>query len=221
MILSVLILFIFCSLLLLIRGEKETEGPKREGPPKAEKVVYEKGKNIGQKETLSKKEEPKKVVEVHKKVKDKEPPKKVPQRKEKMKIAKKSPPTKRKEEKKRAKREEVLETQRLQRKGIKTVKKSPPTKRKEEKKREEVLETQRLPAILSINTEPASEVWLDGKPVGTTPLLSIQLSPGKHIIRMKDLKEGREKVFPLSLGEGEKKRIIFSFVEARFIEGGP
>ena len=69
--------------------------------------------------------------------------------------------------------------------------------------------TVRLPAeavvsregVLLVDSEPAgAQVYLDGKPLGTTPLAGLEVSFGRHVLRIE--KEGRE---PLS-AEVEVKR---------------
>jgi hypothetical protein len=37
-------------------------------------------------------------------------------------------------------------------------------------------------ASLSINAKPWADVWIDGKPAGTTPLANLQVSVGTHEI---------------------------------------
>lgn len=60
----------------------------------------------------------------------------------------------------------------------------------------------RLWARLSIVAKPAADAWLDGKPVGTTPLLLDTLVPGAHRLVLRS-RGYREQVRELSLAPGE------------------
>jgi hypothetical protein len=59
------------------------------------------------------------------------------------------------------------------------------------------------PAMLRINSRPWSQVFIDGKLIGNTPQLGIQLSAGKHSVRLVNSEFGMSKTIALKLGAGE------------------
>jgi PEGA domain len=59
------------------------------------------------------------------------------------------------------------------------------------------------PAMLRINSRPWSQVFIDGKLFGNTPQLGIQLTAGKHSIRLVNSEFGMSKTFTLKLAAGE------------------
>ncbi len=62
------------------------------------------------------------------------------------------------------------------------------------------------PALVTIQTTPAkAEATLDGKPLGTTPLVDVEVPPGEHVLelRAKKLKLSQK----LVIGEGETKKL--------------
>lgn len=68
------------------------------------------------------------------------------------------------------------------------------------------LSVRRLWARLSVETKPASLAWLDGKPVGPTPLLLDGLVPGEHRLVLRS--QGyREHVRELRLTPGEAQLV--------------
>jgi hypothetical protein len=59
------------------------------------------------------------------------------------------------------------------------------------------------PAMLRINSRPWSQVFIDGKLFGNTPQLGIQLSAGKHSVRLVNSEFGMSKTITLKLAAGE------------------
>jgi TonB family protein len=78
--------------------------------------------------------------------------------------------------------------------------------------------TVRLPAeaaasregVLLVDSEPAgAQVYLDGKPLGTTPVAGIEVSFGRHVLRIE--KEGREPVSAEVVVKREQPLMVLSF----------
>ncbi len=63
------------------------------------------------------------------------------------------------------------------------------------------------PAVVSINSDPWSNVTLDGKPFGTTPILNRDISPGRHHIVMTNPVRNLTRKVTFSVKPGDKKRI--------------
>jgi hypothetical protein len=60
-------------------------------------------------------------------------------------------------------------------------------------------------AFLNINSLPASTVVLDGKPLGTTPKVHVQVSPGTHTIMFVNAEQSLKKSISVTVGAGETK----------------
>ncbi len=45
-------------------------------------------------------------------------------------------------------------------------------------------------SFLDIQSEPSTEVLLDGKPIGKTPLMGVKVTPGAHDVTFVDESEG-------------------------------
>lgn len=56
---------------------------------------------------------------------------------------------------------------------------------------------------LRINSRPWSQVFIDNKPVGTTPLLNVSVSAGQHSVRLVNSVFGMRKTFDIDVGAGE------------------
>jgi hypothetical protein len=56
---------------------------------------------------------------------------------------------------------------------------------------------------LRINSRPWSQVFIDNKPVGTTPLLNVSVSAGQHSVRLVNNVFGMRKTFDVSVAPGE------------------
>jgi hypothetical protein len=63
------------------------------------------------------------------------------------------------------------------------------------------------PAILSINTDPWSEVSLDGQPIGSTPIWRRHVSPGEHTLVLRNPVSGVEKRLTVALDPGQERTV--------------
>ena len=63
-------------------------------------------------------------------------------------------------------------------------------------------------SFLNINSIPASSVVLDGKPIGNTPKVHVQVSPGAHTVLFVNAEQGLKKQISVSVGAGETKPAI-------------
>jgi hypothetical protein len=63
-------------------------------------------------------------------------------------------------------------------------------------------------SFLDINSIPVSNILVDGKPVGTTPKLHLQVSPGAHTVVFVNAEQGLKKTVSVSVGAGETKKAI-------------
>lgn len=62
---------------------------------------------------------------------------------------------------------------------------------------------------LRINSRPWSQVFIDGAPVGNTPLLDLPLSPGRHRVRLSNPKFGLSRTLVLTMpAEGLVTRVV-------------
>jgi PEGA domain len=59
------------------------------------------------------------------------------------------------------------------------------------------------PAMLRINSRPWSQIFIDGKWIGNTPQLGIQLTAGQHSVRLVNNEFGMSKTFTVKLASGE------------------
>lgn len=65
-------------------------------------------------------------------------------------------------------------------------------------------------ALLNLNSVPISNVVLDGRPVGSTPLLGVQVSPGPHSVTFVHPELGRRSA-TIEVGLGERKAVVVRF----------
>jgi serine/threonine-protein kinase len=63
-------------------------------------------------------------------------------------------------------------------------------------------------AFLNINSIPPSTCILDGKSLGTTPKVHIQVRPGSHTVKFINADEGLTKTISVSVGAGETKPAV-------------
>jgi serine/threonine protein kinase len=63
-------------------------------------------------------------------------------------------------------------------------------------------------SFLNINSLPASSVVLDGKPLGSTPKVHIQVTPGTHTVVFTNADQGLKKQISVTVGAGETKAAI-------------
>lgn len=76
---------------------------------------------------------------------------------------------------------------------------------KAQSKRPRTKRSTRAPAQLSINTDPWSYVSVDGKRLGSTPLMRHALPPGKHLLELSNPHTGAALRRTLTLKDGERK----------------
>jgi len=63
-------------------------------------------------------------------------------------------------------------------------------------------------AFLNINSLPASSVVLDGKPLGSTPKVHVQVAAGTHTVVFTNADQGLKKQISVTVGAGETKPAI-------------
>lgn len=63
------------------------------------------------------------------------------------------------------------------------------------------------PASLTLDSQPWSEVRVNGWKVGLTPLHSIELPAGKHSLVLVNPEQGLEKRLSVTLKPGESRRL--------------
>jgi serine/threonine-protein kinase len=63
-------------------------------------------------------------------------------------------------------------------------------------------------AFLNINSIPPSTCILDGRSLGTTPKVHIQVKPGSHTVKFVNADEGLTKTISVSVGAGETKPAV-------------
>ncbi len=68
----------------------------------------------------------------------------------------------------------------------------------------------RRTAILSVNTTPWSNVTLDGRAIGNTPVLGRELSPGRHVLVMTNPVRNLTKKVVFTVKPGQHKRVTES-----------
>ncbi|UJR84981.1 serine/threonine-protein kinase [Sandaracinus amylolyticus] len=64
------------------------------------------------------------------------------------------------------------------------------------------------PAHLRINAIPWAEVTLDGRSLGTTPLLDVSIAPGHHTLRFVNAPLGVERVREIDVAPGERRDLV-------------
>lgn len=63
-------------------------------------------------------------------------------------------------------------------------------------------------ATVTINSTPWSEVTLDGRPVGNTPLRALRVTPGPHVLVLESPPLGRSARVPIRATAGARTRVI-------------
>ncbi len=64
-------------------------------------------------------------------------------------------------------------------------------------------------AMLSLDAAPWAEVWLDGRPLGSTPIFARQVPAGRHAVRLVHPPSGRAKQFVVDLEpDGDVRRRV-------------
>ena len=64
------------------------------------------------------------------------------------------------------------------------------------------------PGLLSVESTPKATVVLDGRPLGSTPLLEVEVSAGEHTLVLTSKKPRVELSQTLSVSEGEAKKLV-------------
>lgn len=67
--------------------------------------------------------------------------------------------------------------------------------------------TKRAPASLTLDSDPWSEVSVDGKRVGLTPIHALELPAGRHVIHLSNPERKVEKKLTVTLRAGESRRM--------------
>jgi hypothetical protein len=68
---------------------------------------------------------------------------------------------------------------------------------------EELPTTAAAPGTLRINSRPWSQVFLDDRLLGTTPLLGVSVPPGRYTVRLSNPELGMGKTFTVHVAAGE------------------
>lgn len=68
------------------------------------------------------------------------------------------------------------------------------------------------PAFLSLNSIPPSTCLLDGKPLGTTPRMMVEVPPGRHVVQFVTPEVSR--TIPVSVSAGETKPVTASLARS-------
>ena len=63
-------------------------------------------------------------------------------------------------------------------------------------------------AFLTINSIPASNCFLDGRSLGSTPKQHVSVKPGSHTVKFVDADDGLTKTVTVSVGAGETKAAV-------------
>jgi len=61
--------------------------------------------------------------------------------------------------------------------------------------------------VLNLNSIPISSVVLDGRPIGSTPLVGVEVSPGTHTVAFVHHELGRRSA-DIQIGSGERKTVV-------------
>ncbi|MDP1828954.1 MAG: serine/threonine-protein kinase [Archangium sp.] len=62
-------------------------------------------------------------------------------------------------------------------------------------------------AIVSIDASPWGQVWLDGKPLGDTPLAELRIAAGEHQLKVSNPETGKNNSQRLTLKPGERRTV--------------
>jgi serine/threonine-protein kinase len=57
--------------------------------------------------------------------------------------------------------------------------------------------------VLRLNSRPWSEVSIDGRPIGNTPLMNVTLSAGSHRVVLRNPQFGLEKSLKITIAAGQ------------------
>ena len=73
-------------------------------------------------------------------------------------------------------------------------------------------------ATLDILCEPPTQILLDGKPIGTTPLNAYKVTPGKHDVTFNDEENG-PRTLTVEVNPGEGRSVVSDRPRTRMVEG--
>jgi eukaryotic-like serine/threonine-protein kinase len=68
-------------------------------------------------------------------------------------------------------------------------------------------------AVLRVNSRPWAQVFVDGRMVGNTPQMGIQLAAGKHTIKLVNPEMGLKKSFTFTARAGETETKVLNLIE--------
>jgi hypothetical protein len=69
------------------------------------------------------------------------------------------------------------------------------------------------PGMLRINSRPWAQVFVDGKPRGTTPQMGMAVNPGHHTVQLVNTPMGMSKTFPLDIQSAEIVTKVVNLIE--------
>jgi eukaryotic-like serine/threonine-protein kinase len=67
--------------------------------------------------------------------------------------------------------------------------------------------------VLRINSRPWAQVFVDGKMVGNTPQMGIQLAAGKHTVKLVNPDMGLQKTFAVSVNNGQTVTKVMNLID--------
>jgi hypothetical protein len=67
--------------------------------------------------------------------------------------------------------------------------------------------------ILRINSRPWSQIFVDGRPAGNTPQMSLQLAPGKHEVKLVNKPMGMQKKLSVTIAAGKTTTKIVNLID--------
>jgi hypothetical protein len=73
-------------------------------------------------------------------------------------------------------------------------------------------------ATIDVLCEPPTPILLDGKPIGTTPISSYKVTPGKHDVTFNDEEHG-SRTLTVDVNAGEGKTVVSDRPRTKMTEG--
>jgi hypothetical protein len=67
--------------------------------------------------------------------------------------------------------------------------------------------------VLRVNSRPWSQVFVDGRMVGNTPQMALQLAAGKHTIKLSNPQMGLSKTFGITVTAGQTQTKVMNLIE--------
>ena len=65
--------------------------------------------------------------------------------------------------------------------------------------------------FLSVESDNAANVYVDDRKVGITPIVKIEVSPGRHRVLAVEVETGKRKALTADVAQGEERRVRFAF----------